>query len=76
MNAAKTLTTATVYTETVVYSPPEQYAAEAPYQIAILNLPEGGRLTARILGDRVVIGDDVEFLESRNGVSCFRKRLP
>lgn len=74
MSGAPALTTATVYTETVVYSPPEPYASEAPYQIAILSLPEGGRLSARILGDRVVIGDNVEFVESRNGVPCFRKR--
>ena len=65
MNAAKTLTTATVYTETVVYSPPEQYAAEAPYQIAILNLPEGGRVHGKDSGERVVIGDTVEFVESQ-----------
>ncbi len=76
MNPATIPTTATIYTETVVYSPPEQYSAEAPYQLAILNLPEGGRVTVRILGERVSIGDSVDFVESRNGVSYFRKRLP
>ena len=38
----------TVYTETVVYSAPEQLMAEAPYQIAIIDLDSGGRLTVRI----------------------------
>jgi uncharacterized OB-fold protein len=71
-----------VYTETTVYSPPQQYAAEAPYQIAIVDLgsppPDGrGHITVRILADspaeRVRIGDRVTFIENRNGVACFRK---
>ncbi len=68
-----TLTGGTVYTETVVWSPPEAYVNDAPYQLAIVDLDEGGRLTARILGDRVEIGDRVEFAEDRNGVAYFRK---
>lgn len=62
-----------VYTETVVFSPPAQYANDAPYQLAILDLAGGERLTARILGDRVAIGDQVVFVEKRDGVSYFRK---
>lgn len=66
-----------VYTETVVFAPPEQYAADAPYQIAILDLDTGGRLTVRILtneaGDRARIGDRVVFVEERNGVAYYRK---
>ena len=66
-----------VYTETVVHAAPAQYAADAPYQLAIIDLPGGGRLTVRILGketdDRVGIGDRVEFVEERDGVSYFRK---
>jgi uncharacterized OB-fold protein len=67
---------ATVYTETVVYSPPEQYAQDVPYQLAIVNLPEGRRLTARILGPRAAIGDRVEFVEDRGGVAYFKKSSP
>jgi uncharacterized OB-fold protein len=63
----------TVYTETVVHAAPEQFLQDAPYQVAILTLDEGGRVTARIDGDRIVIGDRVEFLEDRNGVPFFRK---
>jgi uncharacterized OB-fold protein len=66
-----------VYTETVIYSPPGQYAADAPYQIAIIDLDGGGRSTVRILpdsfGDRAVIGDPVIFVEQRNGVAYYRK---
>lgn len=62
-----------VYTETVVHAAPEQFVADAPYQLAIVSLEEGGRLTARIEGERVVIGDCVDFAEDRNGIPFFRK---
>ncbi len=62
-----------IYTETVVYSAPEAFVNEAPYQIAIVALDAGGRVTARILGDRAAIGDRVSFLELRNDVPYFRK---
>lgn len=62
-----------IYTETVVYAPPEQFAADAPYQLVIVALEDGKRLTARILGDRVSIGDAVELAENRNNISFFRK---
>jgi uncharacterized OB-fold protein len=61
-----------VYTETVVWSPPEAYVNDAPYQLAIIALDAGGRLTARILGDRVHIGDRVVLAEYRAGVPYFR----
>lgn len=60
-----------VYTETIVHAAPEQYAADAPYQLAIVELDSGGRLTARVL-DRVGIGDRVRFAEERNGVAYYR----
>jgi uncharacterized OB-fold protein len=63
-----------IYTETVVYAPPEQFAADAPYQLAIVTLEDGKRLTARILGDRVAIGDDVELTETRNSIPFFSKK--
>jgi uncharacterized OB-fold protein len=62
-----------VYTETVVHAAPEQFVADAPYQLAIVSLAEGGRLTVRVDGDRVVIGDRVDFVEDRNGIPFFRK---
>jgi uncharacterized OB-fold protein len=62
-----------VYTETVVHAAPEQFVADAPYQLAIVSLDEGGRHTVRIEGDRVTIGDRVDFVEDRNGIPFFRK---
>lgn len=63
-----------VYTETVVHAPPEEFAAEAPYQLAIITLEAGGRVTGRIAGERAAIGDPVEFIELRNGVPYFQRK--
>jgi len=63
----------TVYTETVVYSPPEAYVNDVPYQLAIIQLDNGRRLTGRIHGERAQIGDKVAFFEFRNSVPFFRK---
>ena len=74
------MTRGTIYTETVVHAAPEHLLAEAPYQLAIITIDEsdadhaGNRLTVRILGTRVVIGDKVEFAEERDGVKFFTKR--
>ena len=65
--------TGIVYTETVIYSAPEAFAAEAPYQTAIVSLDGGGRVTGRVEGDRVTIGDKLLETESRDGVPFFRK---
>jgi uncharacterized OB-fold protein len=64
----------TIYTETVIYSAPEAFAAEAPYQTAIVSLDGGGRVTVRIAGDRVAIGDRVVEGEPREGVGFFEKK--
>ncbi|MGA7415753.1 MAG: OB-fold domain-containing protein [Bryobacteraceae bacterium] len=66
----------TVYTETVVFSAPEQYVNDAPYQLAIVDLDDGGRLTARILPEsgRVQIGDRVVFAETRSGVAFYARQ--
>ncbi len=63
-----------VYTETVVHSATPQFAADAPYQLAIVALDSGGRITVRISGDRAEIGDRVVFIEERDGVAYYRKR--
>jgi uncharacterized OB-fold protein len=63
----------TVYTDTVVFSAPEAFVADAPYQIAIVDLDAGGRLTVRIEGDLVAIGDRVELADHRNGIPFFRR---
>jgi hypothetical protein len=65
--------TGTVYTETTIYSPPEAFAGEAPYQLAIIHLDSGIRLTARIHGDPVRIGDRVALDGVHNSIQYFRK---
>jgi uncharacterized OB-fold protein len=62
-----------IYTETVVFAPPEQFAADAPYQLVIVTLEDGKRLTARVSGERVAIGDAVELTETRNNIAFFHK---
>ncbi len=68
------LGTGTVYTETVVWSPPEAYVKDVPYQLAIVELEGGRRITGRIDGERAQVGDRVSFLEFRNDVPFFRKQ--
>ncbi len=62
-----------VYTETVVHVAPDAFAADVPYQIAIVTLDHGRRVTGRILGERVGIDDRVVEVETREGVPYFRK---
>jgi hypothetical protein len=66
-------TAGVVYTETVVHMAPEQFTADAPYQIAIVTLADESRRTVRIAGERVHIGDAVEFVEDRNDIPFYRK---
>jgi uncharacterized OB-fold protein len=61
-----------IYTETIVHAAREQYAVDAPYQLAIIELYGGGRITARLL-NRAQIGERVTFVEERGGVAYYRK---
>ena len=63
-----------VYTETVVFSPPEAYVNDVPYQLAIIELESGQRITGRIAGERAKIGDRVTFAEFRADVPFFQKQ--
>lgn len=63
----------TVYTETVVHLAPPAFAADAPYQVAIVEREDGSRVTGRIEGERVSIGDAVADLGTRAGVPWFSK---
>ena len=64
----------TIYTETVVYSPPEAYVNDVPYQLAIVELAGGRRVTGRVEGERAQIRDRVKFAEFRNNVPFFQKQ--
>jgi uncharacterized OB-fold protein len=63
----------TIYTETMIHAAPEQFVKDAPYQLVIVTLEDGKRITARIEGDRVAIGDKVSAAESRDGIPFFKK---
>ena len=63
----------TVYTETVVYTAPPAFEKDVPYQVAIVSLDGGGRVTGRVAGERVSIDDRVALAETRDGVPFFRK---
>lgn len=72
--------TGVVYTETLIYSAAEAFADEVPFQTAIVTLDAAPgpqlapcRVTGRILGDRVAIGDRVVEVQSRDGVPFFQK---
>jgi uncharacterized OB-fold protein len=65
--------TGAVYTETVVHLAPTKFAADVPYQVAIVDLDDGERLTARIAGERVAIGDPVIETESHEAIPFFQK---
>ncbi len=66
-----------VYTETVVHAPPPQFAADVPYQLAIIDLDRGGRTTVRVMAnspeERAQIGERVNFVEDRDGVAYYKK---
>jgi uncharacterized OB-fold protein len=62
-----------VYTETVVHMAPPAFEKDVPYQVAIISLDTGQRVTARIEGARVSIDDRVALVQTRDGVPFFRK---
>jgi len=62
-----------IYTETVVYLAPPAFEKNVPYQVAIVTLESGERVTGRIEGARVSIDDRVVLIETRDGVPFFRK---
>ncbi len=62
-----------VYTQTVIHVAPQAFLSEAPYQTIIVTLDGGGRVTARVSGERVAIDDRVVEAETRDGVPFFRK---
>jgi uncharacterized OB-fold protein len=73
--------TGLVYTETVVHLAPERFADDVPYQVIIVSLDtvvqsadgQGGKITARVEGERVAIDDRVIGTDSRDGIPYFRK---
>ena len=54
----------TIYSFTRLQEAPEAYSAQAPYTLAIVELDDGGRVTAQLtdLDGPVQIGDPVEMV--------------
>lgn len=65
-----------VYTETVVHSAPESFVSDAPYQLVIVTLEDGKRITGRTQrgAPRVSIGDRVALAETTpEGITWWAK---
>ena len=65
--------TGTVYTETLIHSAPEAFVSEAPYQLIIVTLDNGKRITGRVAGERVAIDDAVDPRRRAQRRSLFPK---
>jgi uncharacterized OB-fold protein len=52
---------------------PAAFEKDVPYQVAIVSLETGERVTGRIEGARVSIDDRVGLIDTRDGVPFFRK---
>ncbi len=60
-----------IYSHTTLYAAAEPFEKDLPFQIAIVDLEGGPRLTARIAGPPVGVGDGVRLVEERDGVHYF-----
>lgn len=63
----------TVYSHTTLHAAAEIFEKDLPFQIAIVQLEGGPRLTARIEGKSVEIGERVHLVRQADGVSYFSK---
>ena len=62
-----------VYSCTTLHASAEPFEKDLPFQIAIIELEEGPRLTVRIEGGRVEIDDPVHEVAERDGVWFFAR---
>ena len=64
-----------IYSFTTIHVAPEGFAGEAPYHVAVIDLDDGVRATARIeraAGRSIEIGSRVEFSQSDDHGFLFR----
>ena len=61
----------TIYSQTTLHMEAEPFEKDLPFQMAIIELEEGPRLTARIEGEPVAIGDSVQVTREADGVWFF-----
>ena len=62
-----------VYSWTTLHAAAEPFEKDLPFQIALIDLEEGPRLTARIEGEAVAIDDPVRLVREVDGVRFFSK---
>jgi hypothetical protein len=60
-----------VYTCTTLHAAAEPFEKDLPFQIAIVELDEGPRLTVRIEGRRVAIDDPVHLVREQDSARLF-----
>jgi uncharacterized OB-fold protein len=65
--------TGTVYSDTIIHLAPERFQSDVPYQVVIVTLDTGGKITGRVAGPTVVIDDRVSEVEDRDGIPVFQK---
>jgi hypothetical protein len=63
----------TVYSHTTLHAAAQPFEKDLPFQIAIIQLDGGPRLTARIEGEKAEIGDQVHLVRQADGVCYFAK---
>jgi uncharacterized protein len=80
MEAVRLARSGVVITSTVIHVPPDDFTAQAPYAMAIVETPEGARLMAQVVdceADAVVPGMQLslEFRkirrEGHGGILCY-----
>jgi len=62
-----------VYSCTMLHAAAEPFETRLPFQIAIIELEDGPRLTVRIEGAQVKIDDPVHAVAERDGVWFFAR---
>jgi uncharacterized OB-fold protein len=69
-----------VVTSTVIHVPPDEFLNEAPYAMAVIETPEGGRLMTQVVDcdpSSVLPGTEVDLefrlirKEGRSGILCY-----
>ncbi|WP_096200794.1 Zn-ribbon domain-containing OB-fold protein [Bacillus sp. FJAT-45350] len=60
-----------VYSHTTVSIAPDPFSKDVPYQVILVELENGLRVTGRLLESTVKIGDSVELKELRDSVYWF-----
>ena len=62
----------TIYSHTSIYVSTEQFASQIPYEVILVELANGLRITARIETNDVEIGKPVELSHVQDSVYWFK----